>query len=214
MLIQVKLLQYGSKQFTYSVPINLQAQIAPGVLVQVPLKKKIVPALVASIDSFEKTYPFIIKPICSVYPFPSDVSYANFIQFLCQYYQVDSLIFLKRIEQFLSEKEQDLQDVIPLLPVQTQHDVQLTDEQQQVLQVIQPSVINKNHAVFLLHGVTGSGKTEIYKRLIQDVLSLGHSAVVMLPEVCLALRFANLFAAHFCTTPVIGFHSASSVSQK
>lgn len=214
MLIQVKLLQYASKNFTYFVPIDLQSQIATGVLVKVPLKKQIVAAVVESIDRDGQTYTFAIKSINSIYSFPADSSYAFFLQTMSQYYQVDSSSFLRRIEQFLLEKESEQQVYVPSLPTQTSHDVQLTKEQEKVYQSVAEVLSIKKHETFLLHGVTSSGKTEIYKRLAQDCLSLGRSVIIMLPEVCLAVQFQKIFEQYFCTTSVIGFHSGSSISQK
>ena len=53
MFINVRLLKYASKTFTYSVPQELQLAIAPGVLVQVPIQNRIVPATVHSFANKE-----------------------------------------------------------------------------------------------------------------------------------------------------------------
>lgn len=214
MLIQVQLLQYSDKTFTYSVPEHLRANIARGVLVQVPLVRRIVPAVIAEILSPDKTFNFVIKPICSIYPFPQDHSYASFITTIGQYYQIDSSSLLRRIEQFLSEKEHSDNVAISGLVEQTNRVVTFTYEQQQVLNEISPYVEQKKHQTFVLHGVTGSGKTEIYKQLAKKTLEQGRSVIIMLPEVSLALRFEKIFAQFFQGTPVIGFHSASPVRQK
>ncbi len=214
MLIQVKLLQYASKKFTYFVPEVLRSQMAQGLLVQVPLKNQIVPAVVAEIDTSGQVYKFAIKSIVAIYPFPQDWAYADFIATIGQYYQVDSALFLHRIQHFLSEKEAESSMFIPHFSAKVSDQVVLTQEQQMVYQSIAPSLTQKKHKTFVLHGVTGSGKTEIYKRLIQDCLLQGQSVILMLPEVCLALRFQKIFELCFTTVPVIGFHSAASVSQK
>lgn len=214
MLIQVKLLQYASKKFTYSVPHDLQAQIAPGLLVQVPLKKQIVPAVVTGIDLSGQSYQFAIKSIAAIYFFPKDSFYAHFIATIGQYYQIDSSSFLHRIQHFLSEKEQESQMFVPDLSHKVYQDIVLTAEQQLVYQAIAPAVIAQHHETFVLHGVTGSGKTEIYKKLIEDCLAQGKTVILMLPEVSLALRFQKIFELHFATVLVIGFHSAARVSQK
>ncbi|MBP6892197.1 primosomal protein N' [Candidatus Babeliales bacterium] len=214
MLIQVKLLQFASKKFTYSVPESLQSKMAAGLLVQVPLKKQIVPAVVAEIDTSGQVYNFAIKSIAAIYPFPQDFVYSHFIATIGHYYQIDSSSFLHRIQHFLSEKEQESSIFVPNLLATSPDDVVFSQEQQTVYEAIAPAVALQKQETFLLHGVTGSGKTEIYKRLAQDCLAQGKTVILMLPEVCLALRFQKIFAAHFVTVPVIGFHSAASVSQK
>lgn len=214
MLIQVRLLQYASKTFTYFVPQSLQEHIVPGTLVQVPVLKRIVPAVVAKIETLPIHYNFVIKPIVSIYPFPQDRLYTSFIQKIGQYYQTDPLFFLRRIQQFLSEKEYRQDIIVPealSLPLQN---VSLTDEQLRVYQSIVGNVREQTHQTFLLHGVTGSGKTEIYKRLIEQALQKSRSVIVMLPDVTLALRFEKIFAEYFIGFLVVGFHCASTVKQK
>ncbi len=196
------------------MPESLQPAMAQGLLVQVPLKKQIVPAVVAGIDTSGQRYSFAVKSIVSVYSFPQDLVYADFIAKVGQYYQVDSSIFLNRIQHFLSEKEQEASNFVPSAAMPSHDEVVLTDDQQKVYESIAPSITAKKHETFLLHGVTGSGKTEIYKKLAHDTLLEGKSVILMLPEVCLALRFQKIFEACFSSVPVIGFHSVSSVSQK
>lgn len=212
MLIHVRLLQYGQRVFTYSVPSDLESKIAPGILVQVPLQNRIVPAVVDALAS-NKKYNFEIKSIISIYPFPADLHYDKFVTTMSQYYQVDKLYFFKRIQKFLTEKEKPVK-TLQLDDVERQQEAVLTDEQQGVYETIASSVQQQEQQTFVLHGVTGSGKTEIYKKLIEDALKQQRSAILMLPEVTLALQFEKLLAAHFSDIPVIGFHSATLVSTK
>jgi len=72
---------------------------------------------------------------------------------------------------------------------------QLSDEQQKALTEIRMSFKNKD--VCLLHGVTGSGKTEIYVELIQEQLKLGKQVLFLLPEIALTTQLINRLSAYF-----------------
>lgn len=74
----------------------------------------------------------------------------------------------------------------------------LTDTQENALEHIRSTISEKQFESFLLHGVTGSGKTEVYLRAIRDVIEADRQAIVLLPEISLTpqalARFRNRFA--------------------
>ena len=74
---------------------------------------------------------------------------------------------------------------------------ELNEEQQAALEGLDGLCREEKPAVALLYGVTGSGKTQVYIRLIQQVLDRGGSAMVLVPEIALTPQLLRVFAAHF-----------------
>ncbi|HUB04542.1 MAG TPA: primosomal protein N', partial [Solirubrobacteraceae bacterium] len=72
----------------------------------------------------------------------------------------------------------------------------LTGEQQSALDVVLEALTAK-HGKLLLHGVTGSGKTEVYLRAVQETLAAGRGAIVLVPEIALTPQTVGRFQARF-----------------
>ena len=89
----------------------------------------------------------------------------------------------------------------------------LTDEQQQAIEPILESIEKEKHDVFLLHGVTGSGKTEIYLQAIQEVINQGKEAIVLVPEISLTPQMVKRFKSRFGKNVAV-MHSALSAGEK
>ncbi len=73
----------------------------------------------------------------------------------------------------------------------------LTRDQRAALDPIRAALAGRGHARFLLHGVTGSGKTEVYLQAVADTLAAGRSAIVLVPEIALTPQVENRFQARF-----------------
>ena len=94
----------------------------------------------------------------------------------------------------------------PLKPLNDKR-VTFTDEQDKVYKELYNS-LDKN-SVYLLHGITGSGKTEIYLNLIEEVIKKGKEAIVLVPEISLTPMMVNRFKSRFGEDVAI-FHSELS----
>jgi primosomal protein N' (replication factor Y) len=82
----------------------------------------------------------------------------------------------------------------------------LNADQQAALAAIQAALHAARHETVLIHGVTGSGKTEVYIQAIEEVLSFGRQAIVLVPEISLTPQTRQRFASRFSHVAVIHSH--------
>lgn len=71
--------------------------------------------------------------------------------------------------------------------------ISLTEDQESVYRALSEGLEKKEAGQYLLHGVTGSGKTEIYLRIIHDVFSQGRGAILLVPEISLTPQTVRYF---------------------
>jgi primosomal protein N' (replication factor Y) len=91
--------------------------------------------------------------------------------------------------------------------------LRLTAAQKEAIEPILDCIQNDLHKVFLLYGVTGSGKTEIYLQSIQDVINRGKEAIVLVPEISLTPQMVNRFKGRFGDLVAV-MHSGLSAGEK
>lgn len=89
----------------------------------------------------------------------------------------------------------------------------LTDEQQKVFERVSQQMHTSNPHCFLLHGVTGSGKTSVFEKLIGECISLGKQAVLLIPEISLTPQTVRRFRELFGETVAV-IHSSLSLGQR
>ncbi|HYE64265.1 MAG TPA: primosomal protein N', partial [Pyrinomonadaceae bacterium] len=92
-------------------------------------------------------------------------------------------------------------------------ELELTAAQASALREIEASLRERRYAAFLLHGVTGSGKTEIYIRAMRAALQAGRSAMMLVPEIALTPVFSRRLRAHFGDQVAI-FHSSLTTGER
>jgi len=88
----------------------------------------------------------------------------------------------------------------------------LTDEQETVVAALRAAGNGFN--AFLLHGVTGSGKTEVYLRWVADVLSRGQQVLVLVPEIHLTPQLTERFTRRFPERRLISLHSNLAAGER
>ncbi|MEM7473764.1 MAG: primosomal protein N' [Planctomycetota bacterium] len=103
----------------------------------------------------------------------------------------------------LEDEQQDVPSLPPLA---------LSMDQRQALNHILKALDNRKQETILLHGVTGSGKTEVYMQAIHEVLSYGKQAIVLVPEISLTPQTRQRFIERFGRVAVL--HSHMSASQR
>lgn len=89
----------------------------------------------------------------------------------------------------------------------------LTDKQQAVITPILKKINEEVLETFLLHGVTGSGKTEIYLQAISRVIEKGQEAIVLVPEISLTPQMTDRFKSRFGNDVAV-LHSGLSIGEK
>lgn len=90
---------------------------------------------------------------------------------------------------------------------------ELTPEQQAALEQITRKLDDGTYAAFLLHGVTGSGKTEVYIRAIHHALARGKTALMLVPEIALTPMLGRRLRAHFGRNVAL-WHSSLSEGER
>ena len=91
-------------------------------------------------------------------------------------------------------------------------------DNKKILTVSQKAVVdavlaNTKHIPFLLFGVTGSGKTEVYMQIIEEVLNRGKTAIILVPEISLTPQMVEQFSNRF-GNQIAALHSALSDGEK
>ncbi|HSW74078.1 MAG TPA: primosomal protein N' [Candidatus Limnocylindria bacterium] len=216
MYVQVKLLNNYKQPLLYKVPDSWVTADLVGSLVKAPLRTGTVTALVTHhLAKLGKKPVFAIKELLSLEPFPDDAHYRAFIAQLSIYYQLEVLYFFERLSHFLIEKKPRKRRFPEVLTAAAPGNVTLTAEQQEVYDFVAPCIKTPAYTPTLLHGITGSGKTEVYKKLIEQAIACHKTALFLLPEVTLALQFEHKLRQQLSSTiALFSFHSATSTADK
>ncbi|MBR0427461.1 MAG: primosomal protein N' [Clostridia bacterium] len=116
---------------------------------------------------------------------------------------------LLRIEEQKVER-----NPLALKPKEKNNKLKLTQEQQNAYNKIEKTIEDKRFEEFLLYGVTGSGKTEIYMQLIEKIVNDDKGAILLVPEISLTPQMLDRFIGRFGKEKLAVLHSKLSVGER
>lgn len=131
-------------------------------------------------------------------------------RYLCRY--IDALGLFTPVGQKAKrrEKKDDLVDAKgEASSVET-----LTEEQQSALSQIAGSIEKGEHDRFLIHGITGSGKTEVYIRAAEKCIEQGKNVIILVPEISLTGQIIDRFVGRFGGEGMAVLHSRLSLGER
>ncbi len=199
-----------NKEFTYKKPKEITDNII-GYRVMVPFRNRTLKAIVVGENSQEpefKTLP--IKAIIDSEPIATTKEF-DLAKWISGYYNCSFGEALFACLPAGSPAKRD-RKVLPIPAKKTEYHA-LNEEQTIALASITSDLHSDKKSVFLLHGVTGSGKTEVYLRAIKETLAIGKQAIIILPEISLTPQTIQRFAERFEGRIAI-LHSKLSQTEK
>ena len=206
MQVQVLIPTALNQAFTY----ESSDQITLGQVVLVPFRNKTELGVVW--DSAPSDYSGVAKPIESVTEYILPESIKHFVEWVADYTMTPRGLILKMVLALPSSEFRKLFKKpyeAKSLTYTFVHTIELSKEQKNAADFIQKA--QNKFQPFLLDGVTGSGKTEVYLSVIENILKQNGQALVLLPEIALTTQWLERFEKRFGVLPHL-WHSG--VTQK
>jgi len=214
LIFQVAIPSPLRRTFDYLLPINSESNVInPGVRVLVPFGSQEIIGLVLQITNISKIDTNKLKPIIAILDqnpiLPKSI--IDLIQWTSKYYHhpigdtvSNALPVLLRDKN----RRKKLSDEVLVSGRQYRgeklHKIDLNQYQSNAINTISNNLAA--FKTFLLNGVTGSGKTEVYLRTIQEVITKNKQALVLVPEINLTPQTIERFANYFAL-PIAVLHS-------
>ena len=217
----------------HTLSYRSQRPLAPGVLVRVPFGRREVAGLVWPSDvpasPIAPAEMRDIAEVCDGMP-PLNASWCALLEFAASYYQRSTGEIalaalppeLRRLGQAaLSDRVRRLHKAFaaeaaraPAGPATPEPEPPLTESQAAAMTAIEVALAAASPETILLHGVTGSGKTEVYLRTAQAVLARGRQALVLVPEINLTPQLVERFTRRFAGRRIVALHSGLTPAQR
>jgi len=199
--------------YTYFVPEDLS--VRAGARVSVPFARRVIDGyVIRTYDSLDREIRGL-KPVRSVDP---DISFTEEMLRTAEW--MEKRYYCRPIEALAcfapagspskrGKTRSPYKDVPP-----RDEPKELTDEQVRAMETIVPDLDAKKSQTVLIHGVTGSGKTELYLQIIDRVIRKGRKAILLVPEISLTPQTVRRFLARFGPETVAVLHSKLSAGQR
>jgi len=192
----------GQDAFTYTCNQHLTT----GHIVLVPVGKK---ELVGVVMRQVNKPPFATKPIIrlvNTIPVPTEL--IQLASWMSAYYGTPLAITLQTILPKGLIKNRRVQKAVPTIVRRDRTNIVFNEEQAAAIHMVSTSEVG----TFLLQGITGSGKTEVYIELARRSIQSGSSVIILVPEIALTSQIIAEFSQHFPTILVV--HSTMSESER
>ena len=205
--------------------------LASGTLVRVPLGRRDVPGVVWGPSTGDDDGAHALRPVAQVLASlpPLSARWCDLVRFTASYYQrglgeVAMAVLppeLRKLDDAglasrIARLRKALARPLPAAPAPERPD--LTDDQAAALAELAAADVPGAAPVVLLHGLTGSGKTEVYLRAAEAALASGRQVLVLVPEINLTPQLEARFAARFGggATPrrIVSLHSGLTPAQR
>ncbi len=187
--------------FSYRIPETMQEQVVPGTVVEVPFgkgnrKERGFVLEVADRTDYDPEQVKEIRKVLSEQAVFTEeqLSFARWMQ---SYYDapLGACLSLWVPRQATRKPRKKTEAEAPEVPASLP--LPLNAEQARAAQAVSRCIHEKMHRVFLLHGITGSGKTEVYMHLIRETLEQGRQAILLVPEISLTPQLIDIFEKRF-----------------
>ncbi len=122
--------------------------------------------------------------------------------------------YLDIVEEKIERNPLQNKDIEVIQKKEKSEKLVLTEEQQNAYQQIAQTIDDNKYESFLLYGVTGSGKTEVYLQLIQKAIEQSKTAILLVPEISLTPQMLDRFIARFGKEKIAVLHSKLSIGER
>lgn len=183
-----KIVRAGTDTFIY----ESDAQLAPGTIVTIPVgTRQQIGLVMHHVDRPS----FTTKPISTVVEtLPLPPALVATARWMSAYYATPlALVLSSLLPRGISKKRRASPPLASTAPIRAHMDIMPTPAQEEAVDIIAQS----SHVTHLLHGVTGAGKTLVYKQLARRTIESGRSVLVLVPEIALTSQLVDDFLQDF-----------------